>query len=61
MKESERQEVLKFIKNRIPMYLDLDTFDLKYDTTNIYYKIYKYIKELQEDLKDLKIGRKGGE
>ena len=44
----DEQEILSFIINNIPLVLDIEKHDLKYDTRNIYYKIYKYIKKLKE-------------
>ena len=34
--------------SKIPLVVDLEGKDLKYDTKNIYYHIYKYILELQK-------------
>ena len=48
------KEVLKFIQDQIPMILDLEKQDLKFDTRSNYYKVYKYIYELQEENKRLK-------
>lgn len=39
--------MMEFLLDRIPIVVDLDSGDLKYDTKNMYYKIYKYILELQ--------------
>jgi len=36
-------EMLEFLKNKIPIVLDMEKGDLKYDTRSMYYKIYKYI------------------
>ena len=38
---------MEYIINKIPLRLDLRMNGLKYDTKNIYYKIYMYIVELQ--------------
>ena len=43
-----REEIVKFLKDNIPYVIDLDSQDIKYDKTNIYYKIFKYIKELEK-------------
>lgn len=44
----EREEIVRFLINNTPLILDLEKEDLKYDVTSIYYKIYKYIKQLEE-------------
>ena len=43
--------IMEFILDKIPLVVDLDSGDLKYDTKNMYYKIYKYILELQKGAK----------
>ena len=48
------KEIMRFIQDKIPIILDMASQDLKFDTRNIYYKIYKYIYELQEENKRLK-------
>ena len=53
MNEYEKKEVMRYLIDNIPVLLDIDKQDLKYDVRDIHYKIYKYIKELQEDLKTL--------
>jgi len=40
--------IMEFLLNKIPIIVDLDSGDLKYDTKNIYYHIYKYILDLQK-------------
>ena len=52
MSDDEIIEVMEYIKDRIPMKLDLRMNDLKYDKHNIYYKIYKYICELKKKAED---------
>lgn len=49
-KVSEK-EIMRYLLDKIPIILDLDSQDLKFDTRNIYYKIYKYIYELREENK----------
>lgn len=53
MNEYEKKEVMRYLVDNIPVLLDIDKQDLKYDIRDIHYKIYKYIKELQEELKTL--------
>ena len=48
MKDYEKEEIKRYLIENTPMILDLETNDLKYDARSIYYKIYKYIKELEE-------------
>lgn len=50
----EREEIVRFLINSTPMMLDLEKEDLKYDSFSMYYKIYKYIKELEEEIKKLR-------
>jgi len=38
-------EMLNFLKSKIPLVLDMESRDLRYDTKSMYYKIYKYIKD----------------
>ncbi len=40
--------IMEYLLDKIPIITDLDGGDLKYDTKNIYFKIYKYILELQK-------------
>lgn len=54
MQEYEKKEVIRYLIDNTPIILDIENKDLKYDTRNINYKIYKYIKELQEEIKELK-------
>lgn len=42
-----RDEIMRFLIDNTPLILDLEKGDLVYDTRSIYYKIYKYIKELE--------------
>lgn len=42
------REIMRFLQKKIPIVLDIDKQDLKFDTQNIYYKIYKYIYDLKE-------------
>lgn len=49
-KVSEK-EIMRYLLDKIPIILDLDSQDLKFDTRSIYYKIYKYIYELREENK----------
>jgi len=48
---NEREEILRYLLDNTPMILDIEKQDLKYDARNINYKIYKYIKKLEEEIK----------
>ncbi len=48
------REIMRYIQDKIPIILDLGSQDLKFDTRNIYFKIYKYIHELEEEIKRLR-------
>ena len=39
---------MRYLQSKIPIVLDLEKQDLKYDTRDIHYKIYKYIYGLKE-------------
>lgn len=54
MQEYEKREIIRYLIDNTPMVLDMEKQDLKYDTRNINYKIYRYIRELQEEIKKLK-------
>jgi len=54
MKEYERHEIIRYLIDNTPIIFDMEKQDLKYDARSIYYKIYKYIKDLQEEIKELK-------
>ena len=43
--ENRIDEMLNFLKSKIPLILDVKSGDLKYDTKNMYYRIYKYIRD----------------
>jgi len=45
---SEREEIMKFLVDNTPVILDIEKQEFTYDKTSIYYKIYKYIKELEK-------------
>ena len=47
----EREKIISFLKEKIPLVIDLDKQDIKYDKSNIYYKILKYIRELEKNIK----------
>ena len=49
---TERELIVKFLLDNTPVVLDIDNQDLKYDKYNIYYRIYKYIKELEKKVSD---------
>ena len=44
----DHKAIKEYLLNKIPMVVDMDSNDLKYDTKNIYYQIYKYIRELEK-------------
>ena len=48
-KDYELNEIYKFLKEHIPIILDIENQKLKYDSDNIYFKIYKRIYQLQEE------------
>lgn len=54
MKEWEVEEIIRYLIDNTPMVLDMETQDVKYDGRNINYKIYRYIRELREEIKKLK-------
>lgn len=43
MSEQEYKEIMRFLLDKIPLILDIEKQDLKFDKRNIYYKIYKYM------------------
>lgn len=43
--------ISEFLLDKIPMILDMEKQDLKYDSRNMYYKIYKYILKLRGEIK----------
>ena len=43
--------ISEFLLNKIPMVLDMENQDLKYDSRSMYFKIYKYILKLREEVK----------
>lgn len=45
----EREEIVKFLKDNTPVVLDLEKQEFTYDKNSIYYKIFKYIKELEKE------------
>lgn len=50
MKEYERHEIIRYLIDNTPIIFDMEKQDLKYDTRSIYYKIYRYIKELEKEI-----------
>ena len=48
MDKYERKRILQYLLDKIPVILDIEKQDLKYDTRDIHYQIYKYIKELED-------------
>lgn len=51
MNDKEYREIMRYLQSKIPIVLDLEKQDLKYDTRDIHYKIYKYIHDLKEKQK----------
>lgn len=51
MNSYEIEAIKRYLIDNTPMIFDLETQDLKYDGKDIHYKIYKYIKELEEKVK----------
>ena len=49
MQEVEFRIISEFLIDHIPLVLDLNGKDLKYDTKNMYYRIYRYILSLRGD------------
>lgn len=47
-----REEVIEYLQSNIPVVLDIEKNDFKFDKNHIYYKIYKYIKELEKSDKN---------
>ena len=45
MNDKEFDEMMEFLREKIPLKFDLRTEDIRYDQRSIYYKIYKYIAE----------------
>lgn len=45
------EEIKRYLIDHTPMTFDIEKQVLKYDTRDIHYKIYKYIKELEEKIK----------
>lgn len=43
--------ISEFLLDKIPMGLDMEKQDLKYDSRSMYFKIYKYILKLREEVK----------
>jgi len=43
VKKTNIEEMLLFLKDKIPIIYSMEKDDLVYDTRSIYYKIYKYI------------------
>lgn len=54
MNNEDRKEIIRYLIDNTPLVLDMEKNDLKYDNRNIYYRIYKYIKELEERIKEKK-------
>lgn len=46
---SDREEIVKFLLDNTPVLLDIDKQEFTYDKNSIYYKIFKYIKELEKE------------
>ena len=44
-------KIMRYLQSKIPIILDIEKQDLKFDSRDIHYKIYKYILELKEKQK----------
>ena len=42
---------MRYLKDKIPLILDIEKQDLKFDTRDIHYKIYRCLYELKEKKK----------
>lgn len=49
---TERELIIKFLIDNMKVELDIEKLEFKYDKRSIYYKIYKYIKKLEEGDKE---------
>ena len=54
MKEFEKEQIKRYLIDNTPMIFDMNTKDIQYDPRNINYKIYRYIKELEDELEKLR-------
>ena len=52
MNDIEWKIISEFLIDNIPLVLDMNKNDLKFDQRSMYYKIYKYIIKLREGDKD---------
>ena len=59
MMEYEKEQIKRYLVENTPFVFDMATNDIQYDPRNINYKIYKYIKELEEEI-EKKGGKKNG-
>ena len=48
MEDYRYKEIVQYLLDKIPLILDIEKQDLKFDKRDIHYKIYKYIHELRE-------------
>ena len=53
MSENEINDVITFVKDKVPMIYDMEKDDLKYDSRNMYYKTMKCILILKDRVKEL--------
>ena len=56
IKEYEIEQIKRYLIENTPFVFDMKTNDIQYDQRNINYKIYRYIKELQDEIDKLKKG-----
>ena len=52
-----REEIIRYLIENTPVILDVEKQDLVYDARSINYKIYKYIRKLEEELQKYKEGK----
>lgn len=45
--DKEYKEIMQFLLDHIPIILDIEKQDLKFDTRSMYYKIYRYLYNLK--------------
>ena len=45
---TERELIIKFLKDNMKVELDIEKLEFRYNKYDMYYRIYKYIKELED-------------
>ena len=54
MNEHVKEEIIRYLIDKTPLILDMNSMNIVYDPRDIHYKIYRYIKELQDEINKLK-------